>query len=292
MFIKEITRGKPVMKMHGCGNDFVIMFDLNEKITPEIAKKICALHYGIGSDGLILVMNSRIKEALYRMKFHNPDGSQVEMCGNGIRCFAKYLTDLKLIAGKEEISFETDAGLIKCKILDNNEKKALIKVNMGEPVFFNPSQITLSPNKDGIVKGKIENFEFTFVSMGNPHAVIFSDNPKNDVKEYGPEIEKNIKIFPKKTNVEFVKVNSMKDLTMFVWERGAGETLACGTGACASLVASFINNKSDNKATVHLLGGDLTIEWQGKDQPVYMTGNAENVFEINPDSLDKHLLSK
>ncbi len=292
MLIKEIIQDKPVMKMHGCGNDFVIMFDLNEKMTPDMVKKICALHYGVGSDGLILVMNSRKKEASYRMMFFNPDGSHVEMCGNGIRCFAKYLADLKLISVKEEVIFDTDAGLIKCTILENNEKRALIKVNMSHPLFYNPSQIALSPNKDGIVKGKIENFDFTFVSMGNPHAVIFSDNPEIDVKKYGSIIEKNIKIFPKKTNVEFVKVNSKNDLTMYVWERGAGETLACGTGACASLVASFINNKSDNKAVIHLLGGDLAIEWQGNDHPVYMTGNAENVFEINPDSLDKYLFSK
>src|SRR4030042_6555889 len=126
MSIKQITQDKPVMKMHGCGNDFVIMFDLNEKITPEIVKKICALHYGIGSDGLILVMNSRKKEALYRMKFYNPDGSHVEMCGNGIRCFTKYLADLKLISAKDELIADTDAGLIRCRIEKNNQKTALI----------------------------------------------------------------------------------------------------------------------------------------------------------------------
>ncbi len=290
MTLKDITKNMPVMKMQGCGNDFVVLFDIDDKLNPDMVKKICSLHYGVGSDGLIAVMNPRKKEASYRMKFYNPDGSPAEMCGNGIRCFTKFLADLKLISEKDELITDTDAGLIKCRIEKNNQKSALIKVNMGEPVFFNPSQVALSPEKDGIVKGKIENFYFTFVSMGNPHAVIFTDNPKDDVKKFGSIIDKNTDIFPKKTNVEFVKVNSKNDLTMFVWERGAGETLACGTGACATLVASVINNKSDNKAVVHLLGGDLTIEWQGKNNPVLMTGSAENVFEINVDSLDKYLL--
>ncbi|MBN2545971.1 MAG: diaminopimelate epimerase [Spirochaetes bacterium] len=292
MTLKEITSNRPVMKMQGCGNDFVVLFDIKDKLNKDIVNKICSLHYGVGSDGLIAVMNSRVKEASYRMKFYNPDGSLAEMCGNGIRCFTKYLADLKLISEKDELVVDTDAGLIRCQIVNNKSKNALIMVNMGKPVFLNPSQVALSPGEDGIVRGKTENFYFTFVSMGNPHVVIFTDNPKDDVKKYGSIIEKSTNIFPQKTNVEFVKVNSKNDITMFVWERGAGETLACGTGACATLVASVINSKSDNKAVVHLLGGDLTIEWQGINNPVYMTGNAENVFEINTDSLDKYLLSE
>ncbi len=291
MTLKEITNNKPVLKMQGCGNDFVVLFDLDDKLNQDIVKKICSLHYGVGSDGLIAVMTSRKKEATYRMKFYNPDGSLAEMCGNGIRCFSKYLLDLGLIEKGKEIPFDTDAGLIICIILENNKKEANIKVNMGKPILYDPSQVSMSPSAAGMVKGRIEKFDFTFVSMGNPHAVIFTDNPENDVKKYGSIIEKNLNIFPKKTNVEFVKVNSKNDLSMFVWERGAGETLACGTGACATLVASCINNFSDNKAVIHLLGGNLTIEWQGNDYPVFMTGGAENVFEINVDSLDKYLLS-
>ena len=291
MKLKDIIDNKPLMKMNGCGNDFIILFDLDEKIIPEIVKKLCELHYGIGSDGLIAVTKSRIKEASYRMKFFNPDSSIAEMCGNGIRCFSKYLLDLNLIKKNEKAVFDTDAGLIQCTILENNYKQALVKVNMGEPILNDPSQVTISTSNNGIIKGKVENFDFTFVSMGNPHAVIFTDDPQNDVKKYGSTIEKNLKLFPKKTNVEFVKINNEEDLTMYVWERGAGETLACGTGACATLVASCLNGYSKNKATIHLLGGDLFIEWNGNKQPVYMTGNAENVFKIDPDSIDNFILS-
>lgn len=291
MKLKDIIDNKPLMKMNGCGNDFIVLFDLNEKITSEIVKKLCKLHYGIGSDGLIAVTKSRKKEASYRMKFFNPDGSIAEMCGNGIRCFSKYLLDLDLIDKNEKAVFDTDAGLIQCIILENNYKQARVKVNMGKPILNDPTQVTIRASNNGIIKGKVENFDFTFVSMGNPHAVIFTDNPKEDVKKYGSSIEKNLELFPKKINVEFVKINNKEDLTMYVWERGAGETLACGTGACATLVASCLNGYSKNKATIHLLGGDLFIEWNGIDQPVFMIGEAENVFKIDPDSIDNFILS-
>lgn len=290
MKLKDITENYPVMKMHGCGNDFVVIFDNEEKTTADIARKLCKLHYGVGSDGLITVTKSRVKEAKYRMKFFNPDGTTAEMCGNGIRCFSKYLLDLNLIKANEETTFDTDAGLIRCTIISNNTKKALVKVNMGKPIFYDPKQINVKPVEKGFVKSKIEGFDFTFVSMGNPHAVIFTETADRDVKKFGAVIEQNTTIFPKKTNVEFVKINKKDDLTMYVWERGAGETLACGTGACATFVAATINGYTKDKATIHLLGGDLIIEWNGENSPVYMTGEATNVFKIDRDSLDMYLI--
>lgn len=290
MKIKDIIGNNPIIKMHGCGNDFVILFDMNEKITPEIAKKFCDRHYGIGADGLVTITKSRIKEAKFRMKFFNPDGSLAQMCGNGIRCFAKYLLDLNLIEKEKEIAFDTDKGIVFCTTIENNKRRALVKVNMGEPIFYDPKQINLKPKNNEIIKGKTNNLDFTFVSMGNPHAVIFSDTPETDVKKFGPLIENDTTIFPQKTNVEFIKVNSPNDITMYVWERGAGETLACGTGACASFVTAVISGFCSKKATVHLLGGDLIIEWMGIGNPIYMTGEAVNIFKIDADSIDEFLL--
>jgi diaminopimelate epimerase len=305
MKISEITGAYPVMKMQGCGNDFVVLSDFDEKLTPQQAQKICDRHFGIGSDGLIAVLKSRTPESEYRMKFFNPDGSLAEMCGNGIRCFAKYLADNILeprFIGK--IPTDTDAGLKIPDIRENGSVEALVQVNMGEPVLYNPEQVKVNKRPSAYearfrltdhgesVVGEVGPLEFTFVSMGNPHAVIFTDSPAEHVKKYGPGIESNREIFPKKTNVEFVKVNDFDDLTMYVWERGAGETLACGTGACASLVASVLNGHSHNHARVHLLGGDLEISWEGKGNPVYMTGLARNVCEIDAKSLDKYLLKE
>lgn len=291
MKIFEITGPYPVMKMQGCGNDFVAMADFAEQLTSEQAKRICDRHFGIGSDGLISVLYSRKPEAEYRMKFFNPDGSLAEMCGNGIRCFAKYIADQGY--GDHVKSVDTDAGIIKPEIVSNSDVEALVRVNMGEPVLYNPEQVVIGPvayNNNGIIRGGLsDRKQFTFVSMGNPHAVVFTDNPAEDVKKYGPGVEICREVFPKKTNVEFVKVNSPEDLTMYVWERGAGETLACGTGACASLVASVLNGYSKDHARVRLLGGDLDISWEGKGNPVYMTGPARNVCEIDAKSLDKYL---
>jgi diaminopimelate epimerase len=290
MKINEIING-PIMKMQGCGNDFVVIKDLEEQLTPQMAEKICDRHFGIGSDGLIAVLKSRVPEAEYRMKFFNPDGSLAEMCGNGIRCFAKYLRDnVDGIMGIRLV--DTDAGIVKPEVLENGDVEALVKVNMGEPVLYNPKQVIGKPNKRGIVYSKIGDHEFTFVSMGNPHAVMFTQFPEVNVKKYGPVVEHSTEVFPQKTNVEFVKVNSSTDLTMYVWERGAGETLACGTGACASLVASVLNGHSEDHARLHLLGGDLEISWKGKGNPVYMTGLARNVCRIDAESLDKYLLRK
>lgn len=283
------------MKMHGLGNDFVVYVDFNEKTTPSMVRKICKFHTGVGADGVITVTKSRLKEAKYRMKYFNADGSTAEMCGNGIRCFAKYLLDNKLVSKKGKIPVETGAGLIIPEVLKNLQKEALVRVNMGKPVLQNLDQVTLSSGKNGVVGISLEvkdkKLKGTYISIGNPHVVFFVDNglAKKYAKELGPEIEKMTSIFPKKVNVEFVEVNNKKDLTMHVWERGVGLTLACGTGACAVLAVSVLNGYSNNTATIHLPGGDLEVSWKGGDSPIYMTGSATNVFEIK--DIEKLLLS-
>lgn len=288
MTIKEIANGKPVMKIHGCGNDFVLLPDYGDKLECEQVKKICARHFGVGSDGLVVLMESRVPEAKYRMKFYNPDGTTAEMCGNAIRCFAKYLVDLELAVAGEEIPVDTDAGIVKPVIEKNTPQRARVRVNMGIPVF-NSGQVAVDPGENGLVRGETCGMAFTFVSMGNPHAVFFCDNPPERLKKYGKIIESDTALFPWKTNVEFVRVNSENDLSMHVRERNAGETLACGTGACASMVAAVVNGCIKNNAVVHLPGGDLEIAWEGKGEPVFMTGEACNVFEIKAETLDSFL---
>ena len=235
------------------------------------------------------------------MKYFNADGSTAEMCGNGIRCFAKYLLDNNFITQKGKIPVDTDAGIIIPEILENSEKEAIVKVNMGKPILRNIEQIAQSPNAKGLIQipfplenitdNNIKNLQGTYVSMGNPHIIFFVEKgkAKNYAKEYGSEIERNTKVFPKKTNVEFVEVNSKNDVTVHVWERGAGLTLSCGTGACATLVAAILNGHVDNLAKIHLPGGTLEISWDGKEKPVFMTGPARNVFTI--ENLQKFLLN-
>jgi diaminopimelate epimerase len=282
----------PITKIHGTGNDFVVYVDLNEQTTPEDVKKICHFHTGVGADGVITISKSRIPQAQYRMKYFNADGSLGEMCGNGIRCFAKYLLDNKLIAKKSEIPVDTDAGIIITYILKNSEKEALIRVDMGRPVLENPDQVAKRADMDGLVRfnfslknqrGQEQKVDGVYVGMGNPHAVFFVEkgNAERFAKEFGPQIEIQTKIFPQKTNVEFVEVNNRKDLTMYVWERGVGLTLACGTGACATLVAGILQEYSERDATIHLPGGVLKISWDGDDSHVFMTGSAMNVFVIS-----------
>ncbi len=282
----------PVTKMHGCGNDFVLYVDLDESTTPQDVIKICALHTGVGADGVITVTKSRTPKAKYQMKYFNADGSTAEMCGNGIRCFAKYLIDTKLLVDHGEIPVDTDAGIIIPHVLENSEKEAQVKVNMGEPVFYNKEQITLTPQRNGLVTVSLPNLQFkgTYMNMGNPHVIFFvsKGDAEKYAKEYGPQIEQMTTVFPKKTNVEFVEVNNKKDLTLHVWERGAGLTLACGTGACATLAASVLLGYADNTAKVHLPGGTLDISWKGVGSPIYMTGPAVNVFTIS--DLQKFLL--
>jgi diaminopimelate epimerase len=267
-------------KMHGLGNDFVLI-DCRELELPHlatVAEKLCNRRLGIGADQLLLLYQSSVADL--RMRIFNPDGSEVEMCGNGIRCLAKYAWD-RGISDKNIIEVETPAGIIRPKRSDG-----LITVDMGEPVL-EPERIPvrisdeISHHESHIIDYplKIEDRDFrvTCVSMGNPHAVIFVDNTSNfPVGYYGPRIE-NHPLFPRRTNVEFIEVPNASEIVMRVWERGAGETMACGTGAAAVAVASHLKGLAERKVTVHLAGGDLTVEWSG-DKHVYMTGPAVEVF--------------
>lgn len=291
----------PVMKMHGCGNDFVLYVDFEQRTTSEEVRKICKFHTGVGADGVITVTKSRIPGAKYRMKYFNADGSTAEMCGNGIRCFAKYLLDTGLVTQKGPIPVDTDAGIIVPEVLKNSWEEALVRVNMGKPLMYNSEQVTVSPNRQGLVvvslnskvKDKnLRNLKGTYINMGNPHIVFFVEKgeAKNYAKEFGPQIEQMTSLFPKKTNVEFVELNSKKDLIMHVWERGAGLTLACGTGACAAHAAAVLNGLSENETKIHLPGGTLNLSWAGRGKPIYMTGSARNVFRIH--YLEKLLLAK
>lgn len=268
-------------KMYGLGNDFVIL-DYEEylkigKEMSEVAKLLCDRHFGIGADGLITVNPNPVKTdtAWY---FYNSDGSVAQMCGNGIRCFAKY-AEAKNLVNKKEFSVETLAGVIIPKI--NND--GTVTVNMNKPIL-EPSLIPVrvKSNLNFEVNAGDKNFIANAVSMGNPHCIIFTEeDTKACAKKYGSLIENNI-LFPEKTNVEFIKILSRKEINLDVWERGCGITLACGTGACASVVAGIMNGLLDNTVQVNLPGGKLVIEWSGNNQntdcSVYMTGPAEFAF--------------
>lgn len=264
------------VKMHGLGNDFILVDCLHQEIDDpkEFAIKYCNRRFGIGADQLLLLYPSEIAD--FKMRIFNADGSEVEMCGNGIRCFAKYVWDRGL-SDKEVLLVETLAGIIKPKRVGE-----LIQVDMGKPEFA-PSKIPVDVDGERAFDIRLEvlgwHVRLNCVSMGNPHAVIFlEEDPKNfAVSKYGPLIE-NHPTFPNRTNVEFAYVINPSEISMRVWERGAGETLACGTGACATAVAAMTKGLTDRKVTVHLLGGDLQIEW-AEDGHVYMTGPAEEVFE-------------
>ena len=269
-------------KMHGLGNDYVYMDAINQKIEnrSELAKFVSDRHFGIGSDGLILICPS--EKADFRMQMFNQDGSEAEMCGNGIRCVGKFVYD-KGLTKKETITVETLAGIKTLVMTAKNGKIETARVDMGEPIL-EPEKIPVISNENPVknLKLEVENKDFTFtcVSMGNPHAVTFikEDVNKFDICKYGAKLEVN-KAFPKKANIEFLNVIDDKTLNMRVWERGAGETLACGTGACAVTVSAILNGYTKRAITVHLLGGDLKIEWNKNDNHVYMTGPATTVFE-------------
>lgn len=264
-------------KMHGLGNDFV-MIDARKKAVPNLKKKarlICDRRFGIGCDQLIVIAQS--KKADYQMVILNADGSPAEMCGNGIRCFAKYLWDRKdpKIRKKKELAVETLAGIIRPRMVSDK----LVCVDMGEPVL--DAQIIPTRFEGRVVDRPIEvagrQYRITAVSMGNPHCVIFTDSVDAvKLEEEGSPLEHNPD-FPKRTNVEFVEVVNKGRVKVRVWERGSGATLACGTGACAVAVASALNGKTGRKVSVDLPGGTLKIEW-GKDNHVYMTGPATEVF--------------
>ena len=266
-------------KMHGLGNDYIVTDNRDQKIreeeTNELARKLCERRFSVGADGLLLVCDSAIADA--RMRIFNADGSEAEMCGNGIRCFAKYCYENN-IAKKKALKIETLAGMKRVWLTMRDGEVERVKVDMGSPVLERSSIPMLGRgtciDEDLEVNG--ERFKVTCLSVGNPHCVIFVEDIKNfPVHQVGPKIEGH-KLFPKRVNVEFVKVLNKGELSVRVWERGCGETLACGTGACASVVAGNLLKKVDSKATVHLLGGDLEVEYSGS---ILMTGPAEKVFE-------------
>jgi len=262
-------------KMQGLGNDFVVLNAFSGSI-PEIeakAKAICDRRFGVGCDQLLVLRPSELAD--FRMQIFNADGGEVEMCGNGIRCVALYARKRKL-TDKDSVAIETLGGLKKVKLLGDR-----VEVDMGEPVLQGPE---IPVEIAGMVIGKNLEAEgashtITCVGMGNPHCVLFvQDADKAPVKTLGPVLERHA-FFPHRTNVEFVEVLDKNNLRIRVWERGAGFTLACGTGACAAAVASVLNGHTNRKVTVHLPGGPLEIEWSEKDNHVYMTGPGVEVFE-------------
>ena len=269
-------------KMHGLGNDYVYIDAINQKVEnrSELAKFVSNRHFGIGSDGLILICPS--DKADFRMQMFNSDGTEAEMCGNGVRCVGKFVYD-KGLTQKETIKIETLAGIKTLKMTIENQKMKLAEVDMGEPILEAKEIPVISKEnlvKNLTLKAEDRDFKFTCVSMGNPHAITFIEENVNDldIYKYGKILEV-AHVFPKRTNVEFVNVIDKNTLKMRVWERGAGETLACGTGACATVVASILNGYTYRKVTVKLLGGDLNIEWNENDNHVYMTGPATTVFD-------------
>lgn len=273
-----------VTKMQGLGNDFVILdypeYEKTNMTMAELAIKLCDRNFGIGADGMIIPnLSPSDKTADIGWFFYNSDGTTAQMCGNGIRCFSKYAYDNKLVSSKK-FSVETLAGLIIPEIQENGE----VKVNMSKPIL-EPSKIPFNGENNLNYELNIgEIYKINAVSMGNPHCIIFVEDDSDLLelaKTIGPKIESH-PIFPEKTNVEFIKVHSKSEIDLRVFERGCGITLACGTGACASVVAGILNNLTENKVKVNLLGGPLTIEWQGSEgnleHDVFMTGAAEYTF--------------
>jgi len=267
------------VKMEGLGNDFILTHGLTKREFGAAVKKtaiLCDRRRGIGADGLIFILPPRDKNADYLMRIFNADGTEAQMCGNGIRCCALYLNEMKLSARKS-FSIQTRAGIIK-----TTKAGTRIRVDMGAPVL-DAEKIPTVKSGGTVIMEPISTgdrkFSVTAVSMGNPHAVVYADTITDElVLGYGPKIQ-NHPLFPQKANIEFVTVLSDKEITMRVFERGCGETLACGTGACAAVVAGVLNKKHGKKVTVHLPGGGLLIEWDGNAQhPVFMTGPAKIVY--------------
>lgn len=268
-------------KMHGLGNDFIIV--AGEQALPdnvaELAESLCNRFFGIGADGLVYILPS--ENADFRMRIINSDGSEAEQCGNAIRCVAKYVYDNGL-TNQEEITIETlGAGVQRVQLTVEGGKVQKVRVDMGEPIL-NGLQVPTTVDAERVIEHPIEvdgrEFKFTAVSMGNPHCVIYVDDAIGfDLETWGPKLETH-PMFPRKINVEFATVNSRTQADMRVWERGAGPTLACGTGACATLVASVLTGATDRTATISLKGGDLLIEWNENDNHIYMTGPAAEVF--------------
>ena len=268
-------------KMHGIGNDYVYVNCFQEKVDnpSEVAKFVSDRHFGVGSDGLILIKPSQIADC--EMDMYNLDGSQGAMCGNGIRCVAKYVYDYGIVP-KTTLRIATKSGIKELNLTVEHGKVSLVRVNMGSPIL-EASKIPVVSDQSQAVNQPIKvnghTYYFTGVSMGNPHAVVYLDDVDNlDIEKIGPAFEKH-PVFPDRVNTEFVKVIDRKTLKMRVWERGSGETLACGTGACAVAVSSILNNLTGEEVTVKLLGGDLKIHWDRLENLVYMTGPATTVFD-------------
>lgn len=270
-------------KMHGIGNDYIYVNGFTETIDnpAEFSIAYSDRHKGIGADGLVMILPSDTCD--FRMRMFNADGSESEMCGNASRCIGKFVYD-KGLTTKTEVTLETLAGVKILKLdIDANNQVQSVTVDMGEPILESslvPTNIAL----DQVINypatfGTDLAYNITCVSMGNPHAVIFTKEiDKLDLPTIGPKIE-NANIFPRRTNTEFIDVVSKNRMKMRVWERGSGETMACGTGACASVVAAVLNGHCERKTTVELLGGELTIEWNVENNHVFLTGGATTVFE-------------
>ena len=268
-------------KMHGCGNDYVYVNLFEETIADpaQLSIAVSDRHFGIGSDGLITIGPSDVAD--FRMRIYNADGSEAEMCGNGIRCVAKYVYDHELTS-QTTITVETGAGIKTLDLLVENGKVTQVTVDMGEPILA-PEEIPVIAEGMRVVDEPIlvdgKEWRMTCVSMGNPHAVVFVDDVANlELEKYGPDFDNHTR-FPKRTNTEFVQVHSRTEASMRVWERGSAETWACGTGTCASVMACILNGYTDNKVLVHLRGGDLVIEYNPDNNHIYMTGPATEVFQ-------------
>ena len=268
-------------KMHGIGNDYVYVNCFKETVEhpSEVAIKVSDRHFGIGSDGLILIKPSEVADG--KMEMYNADGSQGAMCGNGIRCVAKYMYDYG-ITDKTSISVETKSGIKYLDLTIKDGKVDTVKVNMGTPIL-KAVDIPVRSEKEQVIDEPVmvdgKEWKITCVSMGNPHAITYIDDVKNlEIEKIGPKFE-NHEIFPDRVNTEFVHVIDRNTVEMRVWERGSGETLACGTGACAVAVSSILNGLTEEEVTVKLLGGDLKIFWDRTENKVYMTGSATTVFD-------------
>lgn len=268
------------VKMHGCGNDYVYVNGFKEHIKnkEELAKRVSDRHFGIGSDGAIFINPSEIAD--FEMEMYNADGSRAEMCGNGIRCVGKFVYDFGLTT-KTNITVESFGKIKYLELTVKDGKVSSVRVNMGSPELMADRVPVVSDNEQVvdepiIVKGEEHNI--TCVSMGNPHAVVFMDDVDHlNIEAIGPYFENHIR-FPKRINTEFVKVIDRQHVQMRVWERGTGETLACGTGCCATAVACILNGKTENRITVSVLGGEIEIEWDREENVIYMTGPATTVF--------------
>ena len=267
-------------KMQGCGNDYVYVNGFENKIDNpnKLSEIVSDRHFGIGSDGLIVINPS--EKADFKMSMYNADGSEGKMCGNGIRCVAKYVYDNKM-TDKTTITVETLSGIKTLELNVKNDKVETVKVNMGTPILL-PKDVPVVSDKDKVVDEPIviddKEYRITCVSMGNPHAITFIENTDDlEIETIGPKFENN-PIFPDRVNTEFIQVLDRNTVKMRVWERGSGETFACGTGACATVVACVLNGLTDDKVTVKLLGGDLFIEYNREKNTVYMTGPAKVSF--------------